>query len=689
MKKYILIAAAVATMGLTACGSSTTPPAPGVVSLSGVVSKGPINGGTVRVVDSAKPVHRYFTTTDAYGAYNLPLDVYAVSPYTLTISKGIDRITGQIPDFPVSTIVVKSAGSLAQIANVNVLSTVIAAAAKAAAGGKPPTAAQLKTQEIAVVKSLGMGLPAGISPTTDASAANAAQIASANEALAEVIRRSTVAGNKAVGTSITTSADLEDSMAALAADISDGSLDGYTTQAALRNAGAVNVTVKSVASVVTKTAEIAKETTKVVLEAAAQGGAVNVTDVYTGVTTIDSYVTAKKVLNIAVQQSITTVLTAQGKRVGTIATVVKPSAAAVVAQTSASTAAVTNAVKTATTNANTALTAAKTAVAGTPAGNTLIAQAKVATADAYAVAQVAAAVTADNYTAAVTFSNASVANKAVATSLLTSANKAQTSTAALVTATAAADVYSKAANFTAAQTTTAVAVTKATKAATLATTSANTAATVAAPVVLKAFVLGGNALTYSGQAGVASTVDVYGIVKAPVVTMPGTAITLSGRLVDLTGLGARSIVTSFEFGVQQVGGSRKVQASINPVNIVVNAAGDVRVNVPAGAVITYNYVNAAGTGFNGTASNIAANNGIIVSNTGAFTVNVSKLSSIITAKTNAGLNILATVGTFSYTAGFTNVNLGHESRAGAVDSLFNIDAAITGTRALQGKFRTN
>ncbi|MDQ6974172.1 MAG: hypothetical protein Q9M10_04755, partial [Mariprofundaceae bacterium] len=111
MKKYILIAAAVATMGLSACGSSQ-PTAPGVVSLSGVVSKGPISGGTVTVVDSAVPSHTYTATTDAYGAYNLPLDVYAVAPYTLTISGGVDTITGKTPDFPVSTVVTNPTGAL-------------------------------------------------------------------------------------------------------------------------------------------------------------------------------------------------------------------------------------------------------------------------------------------------------------------------------------------------------------------------------------------------------------------------------------------------------------------------------------------------------------------------------------------------------------------------------------------------
>lgn len=677
MKKHILIAAAIAAMGLTACGSSTTAPAPGVVSLSGVVSKGPISAGIVTVVDSAK--HTYTTTTDAYGAYNLPLDVYAVGPYTLTVKGGIDGITGKAQDFPVSTVVTNPTGAGIQIdANVNVFSTVVAAAAKAAAGGQVITASGLKAQEVAVVKSLGMGLPAGVSPLSDVSAANAGKIASANEALAEVIRRSTVVGNKA-GVP-TTTADLQDSMAALAADISDGALDGKTTQTALTSAGASAAVTPT--TVVTKTAEVAKETTKVVLEAATQGGAVNVTDVYTGVTTVDSYVTAKKVLDIAVKKSITTVLTAQGKTVGTIAAVAAPSAAAVVAQTSASTAVVTNVVKTATTNADAAVALAAKAGA-TPIQ---VAAAKTATADAYTAAQAATTVTADNYTAATTFVTANPTST-VAVSLQNSASATQASTATLVTATAAADVYSQAANFTAAQTVTAVAVTTATTTANTATTTANTAATVAAPVVLKAFVLGGNSLTYSGQAA-ASTVDVYGKVTAPAAAMLGSAITLSGTLRDLTGLGARTIVTSFEFGVQQVGGSRLVKASINPVNIVVNTAGDVRVNVPAGAVITYSYVNAAGTGFNGTASNIAANNGIIVSNAGAFTVNVSTLSNIITAKTNAGLNILATVGTFNYTAGFTNVAIGHESATGAVDSLFAIDTAVTGTRALQGTFTT-
>jgi len=683
MKMKNILFVMVAAIGLAACGTNSNVPiaqSSGVTSLTGVVAKGPISGGTVTVVDSANPAHTYYAITDANGGYNVTLDSNSTAPYTLTITGGTDTITGKSPDFPVSTIVTQqpTAGLNQMNANANVLTTVIAAAAKAAAGGKTPTAAQLKAQEVAVVKSLGMGLPAGVSPTTDVTPANAGEISAANEALAEVIRRSTVA-SKATGVAATQT-DFQDSMAAISADISDGALDGSTTQAALTNAGAsANVTP---ASVVKKVADVAKSTSSVIREAAANGGAVNVTDSY-GTVAVPA-ATVKQTLDRDTAAAITTLVTQNGGAAPTVAPIISPSTSAVVAQTSQSTAIATDVVKTATSNAQKALTAATGAIAG----SALNLAAKQAVADAYTAAQAASAVTADNYTAAQAFAaNAPAADVLVAKALLTSAQSAQTSAKSLLSSTASANTSAIADNLTAASGSTTTASSTATTAASAATTAANTAATVAAPVVLKAFVLSGNSLTYAGNA--ASTVDAYGAVATPAAAMTGTAITLSGTLRDLTGLGARTIITSFEFGVQQTGGVRKVKASISPVEIVVNTAGDVAVNVPANATITYSYINASGTGFNGTATNLAANNGIIVSNAGAFTVDASALANIITAKTNASMNILATVGTFAYKAGFINVPVGHVNAAGtAVDGLFTIDTAITGTRALNGTFST-
>jgi len=665
MKKHIFIASClVAGLALSACNDTAAPVSgSGITSLTGVVAKGPINGGTVTVVDANGTV--FTGITDANGAYNVNTNG-GIAPFTVTISGGIDTITGQAPDLPLKAVVTKPAVPGSVSAPVNMFTTVVTSAAQAAIAANPGTTltAALKTQTTNIVKNLGMGIPAGVDPTSDTTAANAAVIASANEALAEVVRRTTLTQNGAT--------TAQDTIASIAADVSDGAFDGAAAPAAIQAAAtATGATPTNVTNNITLVAATtASQAASVIVESSKNGGSVNVTPLTVnaaGTTVAGTTVPAATVastLQTNIAAATTTVT-------GAPATVVlaAPAPTVVSNQTQAATTVATSASKTAVTNAATAITAANAANATTAQ----IAAAQKAAAIAAAAAQAAKNTATVNSTAVAADPTATVTQKTAATQTVTATQTAATQATAASTSAAAGNLTAAATAVTAASTAVTAAVTL----------------TQPAPAVLKAFVLSGNSLSFSGQTP--STVDAYGLVATPAAPMAGTNIVLSGTLRDLTGLGVRTINTTFTFDVQQTlpaTALRTVHASINPVVINVNAAGDVAVSVPVGATINYNYTNAAGTNFVGTASNAAANNNIIITtNAGVFTINASNLATIITNKTNAGMNILATVGTFKYAAGFAGVDMGHDNAANGVDSLYAVDT-LTGTRALHGTFST-
>jgi len=228
--------------------------AAGVVSIAGVAADGPIAGGTVTVTDATGTVVATGTTNND-GTYNVNVPRTALIPLDITISGGTDTITNKPQDFPVSTAVTTPVASITQVnANANAFTTVIVAAAKAEAASKGIAldTATLASATTKVVGNMGFGLDPAIDPiNTTMTAANTADMIKANEALSELIRRTTTdkvssdnaataSAGLATGTATTVKvaslADIQSVIATMAADVSDGVLDGNTSSQAVLDA---------------------------------------------------------------------------------------------------------------------------------------------------------------------------------------------------------------------------------------------------------------------------------------------------------------------------------------------------------------------------------------------------------------------------------------------------------------------
>ncbi|MDQ6951461.1 MAG: hypothetical protein Q9M26_07330, partial [Mariprofundales bacterium] len=180
--------AAVLSLGLvvTGCGgggssAASTPTA----TVGGSAGDGPIVNGTVTVTDASGATIGT-ATTDANAHYSVKVPVTATLPLTVTITGGIDQVTGNAPDFPLKTAVTTALSTItATNANANPLSTLAVEVAKALGG---VTAANLTTAVANVRNSLGFGL--SFDPiSTKIDGTNVASAIKANEAVAELIRR--------------------------------------------------------------------------------------------------------------------------------------------------------------------------------------------------------------------------------------------------------------------------------------------------------------------------------------------------------------------------------------------------------------------------------------------------------------------------------------------------------------------
>jgi len=250
-QKHSILLISIVLFGLSSCGggnsgsvitANITP-----LTISGVAADGPIAGGVITVTDANGGL---VTTgnTNADGTYNIAIPSAAAMPLQITISGGTDTISNLPQDFPLSTLVVTPTNNISQInANTNALTTLIVASAnaEAAASGVPVDAATIRSASTKVMNNIGFGLDPVFDPiSTAVTPANAADIIRANEALSELIRRTTVDKVIAENTSIAAAAtatnttatgkvasliDVQNIIAILAADISDGIMDGYSS----------------------------------------------------------------------------------------------------------------------------------------------------------------------------------------------------------------------------------------------------------------------------------------------------------------------------------------------------------------------------------------------------------------------------------------------------------------------------
>jgi len=184
------------------------------VDVSGSVGDGPVTGATVTVYGSDGAVLGT-VQTDSTAGFRSTLRIRGNQyPVTLLVSGGVDLVTGRAPDFVLESVLLKPSD---RVANINPFTSVAVALARRLPGGV--SAANVASAQGIVRAQLGFGLDEGlvadpISSTIDAD--NVAALVKSSEALGELVRR--VRNVTGRGT--------DQVVAALAADLVDGHLDG-------------------------------------------------------------------------------------------------------------------------------------------------------------------------------------------------------------------------------------------------------------------------------------------------------------------------------------------------------------------------------------------------------------------------------------------------------------------------------
>jgi len=223
----ILVGQLVACGGGGGSGGGTTDSSSGTssadiatsASLSGSVGDGPIVGATVSIY-STRGNLLSSATSDASAAYQLNIKAKGYDyPLLLKVTGGTDLVTGDAPDFQLLSVAVSPS---VKSVNLNPFSTLIVKMAQTMAGGLNAT--NVSAANAIVTGSFAFGLDpsvVGDPVTTQITEANAANIVKASEVLGEMVRRTRDA-LLAAGTVVSGDAV----MAAIAADLTDGVLDG-------------------------------------------------------------------------------------------------------------------------------------------------------------------------------------------------------------------------------------------------------------------------------------------------------------------------------------------------------------------------------------------------------------------------------------------------------------------------------
>jgi hypothetical protein len=237
----VLFFAVLATQ-LLACGggggSSTSDADESVindVAVSGSVGDGPVTGATIEVW-SSKGKMIGTMTSDNTASFNSNLKVRGNDyPLLLKVRGGIDLVTGKAPDFQMVSVMQKPSEKWV---NINPFTTLIVKIADAMPGSM---ATNISAASDIVLEKLGFGFDPNIIADpilTEITNANVAHLVKASEALGEMVRRTrdlvSGAGNAMSGDAV---------VAAIAADMTDGFLDGQGRSGA-------NTSIAAVANVV-------------------------------------------------------------------------------------------------------------------------------------------------------------------------------------------------------------------------------------------------------------------------------------------------------------------------------------------------------------------------------------------------------------------------------------------------------
>ena len=217
-------------------GSSGTAEIARAVIIRGSVGDGPVTGATITVY--AENGDELGTmTSDNTASFRSSIKAKGRDyPLLIKATGGFDLVTGTKPAFEMLSVMLRPSDKQQ---NINPFTTLIVKTAQYLPGGL--NANNVIKATATVMNKLGFGLDPNLVPdpiTTTIDTSNAANIIKASEVLAEMIRR-TSNTLSAAGTQVT----CDGVMTALAADLTDGFLDG-------RGARAANARVAAVAAVV-------------------------------------------------------------------------------------------------------------------------------------------------------------------------------------------------------------------------------------------------------------------------------------------------------------------------------------------------------------------------------------------------------------------------------------------------------
>ncbi len=216
---FMVIAVQLAACGGGSGSTASVSPAADDIVLGGSVGDGPVTGATVEIWSSSGSLIRA-VKTDNTASFNARIRVWRSSyPLLLKVRGGVDLVTGGAPDFQMISVVLDR---YTRTVNINPFSTLIVRIAQSLPGGI--TAANIGIAKGTVMNRLGFGLDPGLiadpisSPITDA---NVASLIKSSETMGEMVRRTrdqiAAAGRETSGNAV---------LAALAADLQDGNLDG-------------------------------------------------------------------------------------------------------------------------------------------------------------------------------------------------------------------------------------------------------------------------------------------------------------------------------------------------------------------------------------------------------------------------------------------------------------------------------
>jgi hypothetical protein len=226
-------------------GSSSTGPTTGTgpttseVVLTGSVGDGPVVGANIELRDSSGNLMTEIQS-DSKAAYNITLSTVSEDfPLLLVATGGTDLVTNRAPDFTLKGVAFNTGAQ--SVANLSPFSTFTVELAKYMSGGI--TANNLENAQDTVSRALNSGLSTLVATGpigTPIGAGNISEMVKASETLAEMVRR-TRDGMIAAG--LTTDADI--TISVLAADLTDGIIDGLGASDTIGRAAAISTIVSA------------------------------------------------------------------------------------------------------------------------------------------------------------------------------------------------------------------------------------------------------------------------------------------------------------------------------------------------------------------------------------------------------------------------------------------------------------